>query len=370
MMMNGTVVAVASLYFIQALLISVQNFFGPRTLLFGVTIPASETGDRTVRRIRVQYTILMGIIVLAMSAACFSLILYMNVAQPLVYVLIALFLQFPLSGIAIAICRQSALRLKAIRGWQVPVENRRAAIISGRRHSSPVLGLPWFSAHLIVIVVCVVIAIVKWNDIPLSFAIPWSLDTKPDWYYWYSTKSVSSVFYENFGQVFGTMIFMLLNFIVGRVRTSLDPTDPVGSLQKQIQYKRINSFVLWSISLIMTVFLGLFQADRIYSSLKLDLWNHLLFALLLTVYLLLLGMLVYLRTRGLDQQRDIPSQSIHHWKMMSVVYCNPDDPATFVSKPYGIGWTVNMAKPMAWLTMAAIVGISILFLAGAWLLSK
>ncbi|TVX96639.1 DUF5808 domain-containing protein [Cohnella terricola] len=369
MMMNGTLIAATSLYFIQALLISAQNFFGPRTLLFGVSVPATETQDLAVRRIRVQYIFLMGIIVLVMAAACFSLIRYLGNAHALVYFLIALLLQFPLSGIAIAICRQSALRLNATRGWQVPIENRRSAIISSRRFRSPVLGLPWFGAHLAVIVVCVVIALVKWNDIPVYFAIHRNADRMPDWYSWYSTKSISSVFYENFGQLIGTGLFMLLNLIAARIRTSLDPNDPDGSLQKQIQYKRINSFVIWGISLGLTVFLGLFQAGRIYSF-KLDLWINLTFALMLTAYLLLLGMLVYSRAKGLDQLRDFSSQENHHWKMTGTFYCNPDDPAIFVPKPYGMGWTVNIAKPMGRLTISAIVGIPLLFLVWVWLLSK
>lgn len=369
MMMNGTVIAVASLYVIQALLICVQNLFGPRTLLFGVPIPAAETQDPAVRRIRAQYAILMGIFVGIMAAACFFLIRYLDAAHALAYLLTALLFQFPLSGIAIAICRQSALRLNAIRGWQVPVEHRRAASIPSRRHRSPVLGLPWFGAHLAVIAVCSVIAIVKWNDIPVYFEIHRYADRMPDWYTWYSTKSVGSVFYENFGQLIGTGLFMLLNLAIGRTRTSLDPKDPEGSLQKQIRYKRINSFMVWGISLGVTVFLGLFQAGRLYSF-KLDLWNNMSFALLLTVYLLLLGMLVYSRAKGLDQLRDLSSQGNYNWEMMGKIYCNPDDPAIFVPKPYGIGWTVNMAKPMGRLTVAAIAGGSFMLLVWVWLLSR
>ncbi len=369
MMTNGTFIAVASLYFFQALLIVVQNFFGPRTLLFGVTIPAAETQDPAVRRIRVQYTILMGIFVLVVAAACYLWIRHLGVARALVYVLIALFLQFPLSGIAIAICRQSALRLNATRGWQVPVDNRRVASISSRRHRSPVLGLPWFGAHLAVIAVCVVIAIAKWNDIPNYFAIHRYADRMPDWYRWYSTKSISSVFYENFGQLIVTGLFMLLNLINGRTRTSLDPSDPEGSLQKQIRYKRAHSFMIWGISLAATVFLGLFQAGRLYS-IQFDLWIRLAFPLMLAAYLLMLGMFVYLRAWGLDQQRDVPSQDDPHWKTMGMVYSNPEDPAIIVPKRYGIGWTVNMARPMGRLTIATIVGIPLMFLIWVWLLSK
>lgn len=369
MMTNGTFIAVASLYFVQALLIVVQNFFGPRTLLFGVAIPPDEAQDPAVRRIRVQYAIVMGIFVLVVAAACFLWIRHRDAAHALVYVLIALFLLFPLSGIAVAICRQSALRLNAIRGWQVPVDNRRVASISNRRHRAPAFGLPWFGAHLAVIAVCVVIAIAKWGDIPDYFAIHRYADRMPDWYRWYSTKSLSSVFYENFGQLIVTGLFMLLNLLNGRARTSLDPADPEGSLQKQIRYKRIHSSTIWGISLAATVFLGLFQAGRLYS-IQFDLWIHLAFPLMLTADLLLLGMFVYLRVRGLDQQRDAPSQGDRYWRTMGMIYSNPEDPAIIVPKRYGIGWTVNMARPMGRLTIATIAGVFIVLLVWTWLLTE
>jgi uncharacterized membrane protein len=40
-----------------------------------------------------------------------------------------------------------------------------------------------------------------------------------------------------------------------------------------------------------------------------------------------------------------------------VVYYNPDDPTLFVPKRFGIGWTVNMARPLAWVLLAATVAV-------------
>jgi hypothetical protein len=52
-----------------------------------------------------------------------------------------------------------------------------------------------------------------------------------------------------------------------------------------------------------------------------------------------------------------------------MVYCNRDDPAVWVEKRIGIGWTLNFAQPMAWLIMGLMIvvplGVAMLGLAGA-----
>jgi uncharacterized membrane protein len=43
---------------------------------------------------------------------------------------------------------------------------------------------------------------------------------------------------------------------------------------------------------------------------------------------------------------------LYRWGLF---YFNRDDPALFVPKRFGIGWTVNMARPLAWVMLAATV---------------
>jgi len=53
-----------------------------------------------------------------------------------------------------------------------------------------------------------------------------------------------------------------------------------------------------------------------------------------------------------------------HWKM-GLIYFNPDDPALFIEKRFGIGYTMNMARPVVWLVLAAllVLPLSLLLLA-------
>ena len=46
------------------------------------------------------------------------------------------------------------------------------------------------------------------------------------------------------------------------------------------------------------------------------------------------------------------------WKL-GLVYFNPDDPALWVEKRFGVGWTVNFARPGAWLFIAGILALGV-----------
>ncbi|HEV2387163.1 MAG TPA: DUF5808 domain-containing protein [Candidatus Acidoferrales bacterium] len=43
-----------------------------------------------------------------------------------------------------------------------------------------------------------------------------------------------------------------------------------------------------------------------------------------------------------------------YWKA-GMFYANPKDPALFVSKPSGLGYTVNFARPAGWAVLVALL---------------
>ena len=52
-------------------------------------------------------------------------------------------------------------------------------------------------------------------------------------------------------------------------------------------------------------------------------------------------------------------QSDSYWKA-GMFYYNPDDPAIFVSKRVGIGYTMNFANKVSWLVMLGILLMALL----------
>lgn len=58
-----------------------------------------------------------------------------------------------------------------------------------------------------------------------------------------------------------------------------------------------------------------------------------------------------------------------HWKW-GLFYSNPNDPALWVEKRFGIGWTINMARPGAWLTIIAILTVGLVVPAAIALIAR
>jgi uncharacterized membrane protein len=48
---------------------------------------------------------------------------------------------------------------------------------------------------------------------------------------------------------------------------------------------------------------------------------------------------------------------LDHWR--GVIYVNRDDPALFVPKRFGIGWTLNFGRPASWVVLGALVAVVI-----------
>jgi uncharacterized membrane protein len=52
-------------------------------------------------------------------------------------------------------------------------------------------------------------------------------------------------------------------------------------------------------------------------------------------------------------------QADRFWKA-GLFYFNPDDPSLLVEKRYGLGWTINFARPLGWLIMIIFLMIIVL----------
>ncbi|ASA21559.1 hypothetical protein [Paenibacillus donghaensis] len=347
---------ISSFYLFIALMISIQACIGLRTLLFGITLPAEALQDTAVRGIRRNYVLLTGGVAVVIGAACFIVTRHQTTGQSILYWAAAILLLMVVSVFAIQISRMSAQRLKAARGWQVTVQTKRAASLAvGRTHNS-VLGSWWYSTHVTVMALCIFFAAARWNAIPQWIAVHMGPNGVADHHIY---KSAGTVFMMNIVQALMIALFAGYNLMISRARTSLDSQDREGSLRKQLKLKKIHSVAAWGISLLGIANLGLLQAVMLYGW-KLNLLIRCNITFTAVFFLTLFGVLLYLRFRGLDQQRDIPSQEERHWKWLGSIYANPEDPALFVLDRYGFLWTINMANPLGKIIAAAAIAVPVI----------
>jgi uncharacterized membrane protein len=61
---------------------------------------------------------------------------------------------------------------------------------------------------------------------------------------------------------------------------------------------------------------------------------------------------------GKGDESEINQDEDHYWKL-GQIYFNLGDPALFVEKRFGIGWTVNFGRPLAWIILLTIILIAV-----------
>ncbi|OWA37072.1 hypothetical protein B9G55_03080 [Saccharibacillus sp. O16] len=271
-------------------------------------------------------------------------------------------------GVSIAwnLTRRQALALKKERGWKLTDSSKRTAYIGeGRRHS--VSGIrPWaYLLHLIVIAVSWLIVARNWNHIPNPLPVHFDAAGLPDRY---QVKSLGSVYMLNFVQLGMTLLFFLIHLSLAHMPRRLDPKDPEGSLRKQKLILTSNTYVLYFVSLIVTLMFSFMQARSTYAfdgTLPLRYFFTFLGVLLVPIVLLL----IYVKRKGLTEenmhQRFGDDQ---HWRG-GLFYYNPQDPSFMTEKRFGLGWTFNFARPVSWFIMTAIVLVPVAAVSAAILLA-
>ena len=57
----------------------------------------------------------------------------------------------------------------------------------------------------------------------------------------------------------------------------------------------------------------------------------------------------------------MPADDDEHWKL-GVFYFNPDDSSLWVCERFGVGWTMNFARPAAWAFAVGFALVTVVFI--------
>ena len=182
----------------------------------------------------------------------------------------------------------------------------------------------------------------RWNQIPDRFPVHWGVDGLPNGW---STRTPQGVYGP---LLFGAAIVIgiaLLSYAIshsarGLPSASGGPADGVFSHRLSIVLLGVEFFVAAVLSMVAL----------------LPLTGNPPVATLVILPVIILASALFLR--GWLKQERVTSPNIPGgrspeacWKY-GLFYFNPDDPALFVEKRVGIGYTVNFAHVSAWIIMA------------------
>jgi uncharacterized membrane protein len=332
----------------------------PPTLPFGVRVPPERVDDPRIARLTRQYRIMIavGIVVIGLGTIALTRLIDSPLMQAAAWLLVV--------ALMLAAYYRAHRALAAIKAREDWYAGYRQAVVADTTLAPERLRPPvsWLGPALVVIVATVVIGVARYPALPSELAIHFDASGTPD--RWVATTPFSA-FSLVAMQIVLTVLMVGLVWFVSRGRQELNPSLPeTSSEQSRLFVQRMGRGLY-----MLAAFTNL---SMLFGSLQL--WGLLpsngLTILLVTAPVMLgvLGLVALSIRTGQGGSRiptgrvETPTGFVNRdddrfWRG-GMVYYNPDDPALMVPKRFGVGWTINFARPAAWIFIAAIVALTAL----------
>lgn len=337
----------------------------PPTLQFGVRVPPDRTGEPVIAALRRTYRLglVLGALVAAAITVASSVTLPVGgfVAVGVVTGLVSV------TGMYLAVHRRLA-QTKATESWYSGQRIGAATVLTTSRSWR---WAWWLAPATAIIGPTVLIGAGYYSSMPARLPVHFALDGTANRYV---DKSIAAVFWPVAVQVLLTIFLGLILWGIQGSRYEFDPAAPEASFERQ---RRFRSAMTGGVGLLILGLDGAFLLTSLatWGVISQVRWIVPVGVLVLSVLPAVAVVVVSVRM-GTQGWRLVPQQAVatsgsprlvqrdddRFWKG-GLLYWNREDPAFFVSKRFGAGWTLNFAHPVAWLVLAVpvvIAGLSIL----------
>lgn len=232
---------------------------------------------------------------------------------------------------------------------------------------------PWPLAvpPLLVVIGTAVWGIVRYPSLPDRLPTHFTGSGAAD--HW-AAKSVGTAFLPVFTQVGTTALILAVTWLAFRSRPDLDPDRPAGSAHR---HRRFSVQVVAS-ALVLTALVDLSALAAAWQIWHPGTRRSPLLVVLPALLGLLVVVVVAIRTgqagsrlpagEGGDGEGDedgtaratgvVHADDDRHWRA-GLLYVNRADPAVFVQKRFGVGWTINFGNPRGVALLAALLALAV-----------
>jgi uncharacterized membrane protein len=333
------------------------------TVPFGVRVPAERSGAPVIRQQRRVYQWRTA----AIGACCIATTVLLQGHGSWWLTRIILLLELAADFGCFWLARNKITAAKQAENWFAG-HRQIVATDTTWRTDPPRFPLPWLIPALTVIAATVIVGVFRYPGLPARLAVA---SGRRD-----VSKSVLTVFAVVLAQLYVTTLWTGLLLIVYRSRPDIEAADPAASTRR---YRRFlaacTRAVLTLLALVdLTLLLVALRNWQVYRPSGL---GSALPALPFAIGLLVLAAVILRVGQAGSRlpsaaQQSAAQQSAGHrpgrpapttvtdrdddrfWKA-GLIYFNRDDPAILVGARFGVGWTFNVANPMAWLIVAGIL---------------
>lgn len=244
-------------------------------------------------------------------------------------------------------------------------QNEILTIDTNFRKGKYVISIWWFLPALLIIFLNILILLLYYNKIPDQITLHFNLQGNATQL---TNKSYWHVFLIPVASFTTFCLFIVEYFIIKTSKQELDSNKPTTSKLKDRYFRLIwsdYSIILCTVLVIWTFFVSL-HLDKllVISGKTFEAFNIAIPILILSTTLILVIKTGQSGSR-LKLKMNEPATGINnidddtYWKL-GMIYYNPLDPAIFVPKRIGIGWTVNLGRPAGVVILILIIFIPVI----------
>lgn len=333
-----------------------------KTESFGVSIPEEVYDHLDLRRMRKQYARQTGILSTIVVVLYIILNFLLGNNQQVQGILISISLSVFIVGsflVYLSFHRKMKKRKKT-ENW-TEGKQQKTLIHTGFREKKLTYSNGWFAISFVLIFLMSVVTYWMYDRIPEQIPMQYNYNGEvTNW----AEKSYRSVMVMPIMQVYLTLLFLFINTMIAKAKQQLNAENPEKSMQQIIIFRRRWSAYIIITGIGLTVLFSIIQLSYIIP----------INPILLTVVPFIFGIgvtvgaIVLSFTTGQGGSRVktttgqkgemIDQDDDQYWKLGQFYY-NPKDPTLFLEKRFGIGWTINFARPLAWMLFLVIILLAV-----------
>jgi uncharacterized membrane protein len=322
-------------------------------LQFGVRVPPARIGAAVIRRERRAYYWRSAAVAVCCAAAAVTFWGSGSWWLPRLILL----LEIAADAGCVWLARRKIIAVKNAEGWLTGLRQTVVADTSWRTQPQP-FPVRWLIPAISVIAATIVIGVTRYPHLPAHLATGLAgLSGRR------VPRSPVSAFAPVIAQLFATGLGTGLMVLIYRSRPDIDAADPAASLRG---YRRLlGGYTRAALTLLalvdVTFLMAALQRWQLYdlhgASAPLLLVPAVAGVLTLAAFAMRAGRArVRLAGGGQPAARAVAvgRDDDRFWKA-GLVYVNRTDPTIMVPARIGVGWTLNLGNPAAWLIIAAVI---------------
>lgn len=353
---------------ITGFLVAATPYLMRRGEVFAVTVPTAARRDPYLSRLKRRFAAIVAVATALLTVAGGAFAVAGNEPGVLT-VLSAGLLALCAGSYALMLCYRAKTRAyKAAQGWKAEAQEAVASV--GEGFAPKAISLKWNLLYVPVVLLTLAVGIVGYPHLPDM--IPMHADFSGNVNSW-MPKGPGVVLFPVMVQAFLAVVFAFSHWSIMRSKKAANPEAPAASALAYGMFARAESVLLLAGGLIAAAVLGIAFELSSFGVVSLGQAGGMIVASCIPI---LVGSVVVAVVYGqsgsrvfkrLSESETMLVDNDEHWKL-GIFYWNPQDASLFLPERFGIGWTVNWARPAIWVILAAGVALTVAFVVGVFLL--